>query len=193
MSAVPATKFTSVEEYLQLEETTVEKSEYYKGVKLAVQGLNVNHNRIVRNLLTAIDSFLKDGLREVLPYGTRLTVEANAFFAYPDLCIIDKKVEFWDSKTKAIINPIVILEVQSPATFGYDQGDKFKLYRDIPSLKEYILIASTEQMVQRYLKQAPHHWAFSDTRDAEALFQVETIGFSCPVKELYRNVDFQQQ
>lgn len=193
MSAVPATKLFSVEEYLQQEETAAEKSEYYRREKFIAQGWGVNHNRIVRNSVTALDNFLKAGSIEVLPYGTRLYVEANCFFAYPDLCIIDSKVDYWESKTKSIINPLVIIEVQSPATFGYDQGDKFKLYRDIPSLKEYILIASTEQMVQRYVKQAPHHWAFSDTRDAEGLFEVETIGFSCPVKELYRNVDFQQQ
>lgn len=41
-----------------------------------------------------------------------------------------------------ILNPTVIIEVLSKAKKNYDRGEKFKLYRDIESLKEYILIDS---------------------------------------------------
>lgn len=193
MSAVPATKFISVAEYLQIEETAVEKSGYYKGEVFGMSGGSVNHNRVVRNALTAIDNFLKGQSCEVFPSDMRVHIEANSLFTYPDLSIICGDIAYLEDRKDTVLNPSVIIEVLSPSTAGYDQGDKFKLYRDISSLKEYILIASTEQMVQRYLKQAPHHWAFSDVRDLDGLFQVETIGFSCLLKELYRNVDLQQQ
>lgn len=193
MSAVPATKFVSVSEYLQIEETAVEKSEYYKGEVFGMSGGSIAHNTISTNTTALLWNFLRDKPCRVFNSDQKVRIEANSLITYPDVSILCGEPELWNNRTDMILNPTVIIEVLSPSTAGYDQGDKFKLYRDIPSLKEYILIASTEQMVQRYLKQAPHHWAFSDTRDAEAMFEVETIGFSCPVKELYRNVDFQQQ
>ncbi|OLY91533.1 Endonuclease, Uma2 family (restriction endonuclease fold) [Cnuella takakiae] len=193
MSAVPATKLMSLAEYLQMEETAVEKSEYYKGEVFGMSGGSIAHNTISTNTTALLWNFLRDKPCRVFNSDQKVRIEANSLITYPDVSVLCGEPELWNNRTDMILNPSVIIEVLSPSTAGYDQGDKFKLYRDIPPLKEYILIASTEQMVQRYVKQAPHHWAFSDTRDAEGLFQVETIGFSCPVKELYRNVDFQQQ
>jgi Uma2 family endonuclease len=37
---------------------------------------------------------------------------------------------------------VVIIEILSPSTKNHDRGEKFKLYRDIPTLKEYILADS---------------------------------------------------
>ncbi|WP_158069932.1 Uma2 family endonuclease [Cnuella takakiae] len=183
----------SLAEYLQMEETAVEKSEYYKGEVFGMSGGSIAHNTISTNTTALLWNFLRDKPCRVFNSDQKVRIEANSLITYPDVSVLCGEPELWNNRTDMILNPSVIIEVLSPSTAGYDQGDKFKLYRDIPPLKEYILIASTEQMVQRYVKQAPHHWAFSDTRDAEGLFQVETIGFSCPVKELYRNVDFQQQ
>lgn len=50
-----------------------------------------------------------------------------------------------------VINPAVIIEVLSPDTYDYDHGKKFRLYRQIPSLKEYILISSAEVLVEKYI------------------------------------------
>lgn len=191
MSAVPATKFVSVAEYLQIEETAVEKSAYFKGEVFGMSGRSIAHNIISTNTTALLWNFLRDKPCRIFNSDQKVRIEANSLITYPDVSILCGEPELWNNRTDMILNPTVIIEVLSPSTAGYDQGDKFKLYRDIPSVKEYILIVSTEQMVQRYLKQAPHQWSFSDTREAEALFEVETIGFSCPVKELYRNVDFQ--
>ncbi|HEY2723010.1 MAG TPA: Uma2 family endonuclease [Chitinophagaceae bacterium] len=38
------------------------------------------------------------------------------------------------------LNLSVIIEILSHSIQNYDRGEKFKLYRDISSLKEYILI-----------------------------------------------------
>ena len=49
----------------------------------------------------------------------------------------------------------------SKSTQDYDRGSKFKLYRDLPSLKEYILISSTEVLIEKYIKQADNKWQFT--------------------------------
>jgi Uma2 family endonuclease len=190
MSALPATKLYTPEEYLLLEETAVEKHEYYQGEIFAMSGGSLVHNQIVRNALTAIDSALRKSQCQVFPSDLKVQIEANTLFTYPDLSIVCGPVELWNNRNDAITNPSVIIEVLSPSTSGYDHGEKFKLYRDIPSLKEYILIASTEIMVERYLKQSDHFWNYFETKNLENDFVVETIGFSCPLSEIYRDVSF---
>jgi len=47
-------------------------------------------------------------------------------------------------------------------------------------------------LVERYTKQATGFWTFRETANPEDAFQMETVGFSCPVKDLYRNVSFER-
>ncbi len=190
MSAVPATRLYTPEEYLLFEETAAEKHEYYQGEIFAMSGGSIVHNQIVRNALTAIDNFLKNGHYQIFPSDLKVQIEANTLFTYPDLSIVCGPIEFWNNRNDTIVNPLVIIEVLSPSTTGYDHRQKFKLYRDLPSLKEYILIASTEILVERYLKQSEHFWNYRETKNAALDFVVETIGFSSPLSEMYRDVSF---
>lgn len=191
MSAVPPTKYITVEEYLLQEETASEKHEYFGGEVFAMSGSSINHNRIVRNMLTLLDASLKGSRCEVFPSDLKVHIEANGLFTYPDLSIVCNDIETWKQRKDTITNPSVIIEVLSPSTSGYDRGQKFKLYRDIPSLKEYILISSTEMLVEQYSKQSEHIWSFRETKDSSASLQIETIGFSCPLDEVFRNVAFE--
>jgi Uma2 family endonuclease len=82
-------------------------------------------------------------------------------------------------------------EVLSKKTQNGDRGNKFKLYRSLPSLKEYSLTSSLEMLVERYTRQATGFWTFRETANPEDAFRIETVAFTCPVKDLYRNVIFE--
>jgi len=45
-----------------------------------------------------------------------------------------------DDREDILLNPTVIFEVLSPSTESYDRGVKFRRYREIESLTDYILI-----------------------------------------------------
>lgn len=190
MSAVPAPKYISVEDYLLLEEESDVKHEYYQGEMFAMAGGTIPHNRIVRNTLTALDNFLSGKDCEVFPSDQRIHCPANSFFTYPDSSIVCGGLERLEKRNDTITNPVVIIEVLSKRTKNYDRGDKFKLYRSIPSVKEYVLISSLEVLVERYTKQTNGFWYFRESADADDILQIETVGFSCPIKTLYRNVTF---
>lgn len=79
----------------------------------------------------------------------------------------------------------MIIEVLSPRTNDYDHGEKFMLYRNIPSLKEYILIASIEVRLEQYIKQSPNEWKFIEYKSAEEQITMPTISFSTLLQEFY--------
>ena len=186
---LPIFKFKTVEEYFALEESSLEKHEYYKGEIFAMAGASINHNKIVRNALTAIDNYLKDKKCEIFPSDLKVHIEANSLYTYPDLSIVCEDVLFQEGHNDTITNPTVIIEVLSPSTMDYDRGGKFALYRALPTLKEYILISSTEYHFEKFVRQGDN-WLLSETRSENDTISIETIDFQIQLAELYRNVDF---
>src|SRR5690349_19758494 len=119
MSAIPASKYISIEDYLAAEEIALEKHEYYKGEVFAMAGAGIAHNRIVRNTSTEIDSFLRDKDCEIFPSDLRIFIESNSLFTYPDLAIFCEPIKLYENRTDTSTNPVVIIEVLSKSTQDY--------------------------------------------------------------------------
>lgn len=94
------------------------------------------------------------------------------------------------NKQNVVTNPSVLIEVLSKSTQDYDRGGKFKLYRDIPSLKEYILISSFQTQLKKYETQQDGKWLFQEYKSENELLKITSIDFEILVKDFYRNVIF---
>jgi Uma2 family endonuclease len=186
---LPRLKFQTVEEYLAFEDASLEKHEYYQGEIFAMAGASFSHNQIVGNTLVDIGQHLRNKSCQVFPSDLKVQVEANSLFTYPDITILCDKPAFIENRTDTITNPTIIIEVLSPSTMDYDRAGKFILYRALPSLKEYILISSTEHRFEKFVRQG-ENWLLSEVRSPEEIVTIDTIGFQIALSELYRNVDF---
>ncbi len=187
---LPVLKYKTIEEYLAFEDEADGKHEYYQGEIFNMAGGTIDHNRVVRNTLTAIDQFLKDKTCQVYPSDLKVYIEANSLYTYPDISIICDAPEFYAERKDTILNPAVIIEVLSPGTKDYDRGGKFVLYRQIPSLQEYVLISSMGYSCERFKRQANNQWILTEVKLPTEKIAVETIGFETMLTELYRNVNF---
>ena len=189
MNAEPILKYTA-EEYLELEEASLEKNEFYKGEIFAMAGASIAHNEIVSNTMVEIGSHLKEKKCRIFPSDLRIHSIANSLYTYPDLSIICDDIQTIGRSKNTVTNPSVLIEVLSKTTQDYDHGAKFKLYRDIESLKEYILISSLETLVEKYNQQADGSWVLHEYKNEADTFTITTIDLLITVKDLYRNVDF---
>ncbi len=188
MSAAPILKYT-IEEYLATEAKSLEKHEYYQGEIFAMAGASIEHNQIVKNVIYSIEDHLRKGGKcQVFPSDLKIHIEANSLFTYPDLSIVCGKIETLENHKDIVTNPSVIVEVLSPSTQDYDRGGKFKLYRDIPSLKEYILISSTEMLVEKYDRQDDGSWILYEYKNENVNFLITTIEMEIDVKTVYHSV-----
>jgi Uma2 family endonuclease len=190
MSAVPIIKY-SIDEYLESEGNSLEKHEYYQGEIFAMAGASIEHNQIVKNVLYSTEDHLrKGGDCQIFPSDLKIHVVSNSLFTYPDLSIVCGKVETLENHKDIVTNPTVLIEVLSPTTQDYDRGGKFKLYRDIPSLKEYILVSSIEISVEKYNKQEDGSWILHEYKNENDIFNIETIQMEIDVKTFYKSVIF---
>jgi Uma2 family endonuclease len=67
-------------------------------------------------------------------------------------------LQYSDDQPDVILNPLLLVEVLSPSTEGYDRGKKFESYRTIPTFREYLLIHQDRQHVEHYSKQDDGSW-----------------------------------
>jgi predicted adenylyl cyclase CyaB len=178
-------KFTE-EEYLEMERASFEKHEYYKGEIFAVAGASDRHNVIFSNLFGALAHQLKG--TKCRPYGSdmRLHIPENSLYTYPDISITCKEnMEF--PETDNARNPAVIIEILSKSTKSYDRGEKFGLYRDIPTLKEYILVDSDKIRVEVFRINNTGHWELEEFKKREDVLTIQAVQFSISLTEIYED------
>ncbi len=177
-------RFT-IEEYLAFENASEEKHEYYDGEIFAMSGAKVDHNIISSNLSTELGQVLKGKPCRPLGSDQRVYIPKNSLFTYPDISIVCGKVETKEDDEWNMLNPTVIIEILSPSTKNYDRGDKFKLYRDIPTLREYILVDSETIAIEAFRINDSGHWELEEYKDIQAILTIKAVQTEIPVSEIY--------
>ena len=175
----------TVEEYLAFENESSEKHEYYQGEVFNMSGAKVTHNEIVQNTNHLILNHLDNKPCKVYNSDQRVCVEKNNLFTYPDLSIFCDGITTLNNDEVTAVNPSVIIEVLSPGTKDYDRGLKFKLYRDIPSLKEYILIDSETVNVDAFAINAQGYWELREYKTISETLHLPAIQLNIPLLAIY--------
>ena len=189
MAAQPRTGI-SVEEYLEFERASAEKHEYRAGAIVAMAGASYAHNLIVMNMGASLHTRLRGKSCRVLPSDLRVSVPASRLFTYPDLTVVCGPPRFSDDRQDTLLNPQIIIEVLSPSTGDYDRGLKFRHYRSIESLREYVLIEQDSRRIEHSVRQANDRWLLSDTVGPDATLHLPTLDCAIPFAEIYEEIVF---
>jgi Uma2 family endonuclease len=180
-------KHLTIEEYLQYERSSEQKHEFYNGEVFAMAGAGARHNKIFSNFFIALGIALEG--KPCQPYGSdmRIHIPENSLFTYPDISIIcgDRIPSEEDENT--FIRPSVLIEILSPSTQDYDRGGKFKLYRDIPTLKEYILIDSESINIEIFRVNVRLHWELEEYKDLTATLKISSLEVALPLAKIYHD------
>jgi Uma2 family endonuclease len=133
----------SFEDWLEGERAALEgRSEYIGGEVFAMTGASAAHNGIVTNISSELRTQMKGRPCQVYANDMKVRVRASNAGTYPDLSLI--------------------VEVLSDSTEAYDRGGKFALYRQIPSLREYLLVSQRQVQVDLYTRGDDDRWTLTD-------------------------------
>lgn len=174
-----------MEEYLAMENAAVEKHEYYKGEIFAMSGSKVPHNRIAGNVYAGLHQKLKG--KKCRPYNSdqRIHIKSNTLFTYPDISVVCGEDVTLNNDNWNILNPAIIIEVLSPSTKNYDRGEKFMLYREIPTLQEYVLVDSESVHIELFRLNAIHRWELEEYKSIGDQLYIKAINEIIPLAEIY--------
>ena len=178
------------EEYLEFEINSPERHEYINGEIIPMTGGLPNHNLIIGNLYAALNFLLKREPYFVFVTDQRLWIPKQRIHTYPDIMVVEGALQLQTGRKDTITNPLLIVEVLSKSTQTYDQGNKFKFYRTIPSFQEYILIDQYSIHVEQYYKTESNQWIFSEKDGEESILKFNKIPFEIVLADIYNKVDF---
>ena len=185
MIAISQPHRMSVDAYLEWEPLQELRYEFVDGEVLAMTGGTLPHNDIAINLLTALRP-------QVRRHGCRINIAdakvsvTPTRYRYPDLVVsCDQRDR---DALDAIRHPKLIVEVLSAGTEALDRGEKFKEFRSLESLEEYVLVSSTEIGVEIYRRGEGRMWLYTAYQDGE-LIRLESVDFEFPIELFYEGVN----
>ena len=184
MAINPREPEMSLDEFLAWEAGETTKHEFVDGHVFAMAGASRAHGTIALNLAalvrpairkTGCQAYLAD--MKVIPPGQRSV-------RYPDLVLTCDSRDLDDEHITRF--PKLIVEVLSRSTAAVDRGEKFEEYRRIPTLEEYVIIDSTQVLVE-ILRRGDDLWTFKEYGPGST-FRLESIPLDIAVNDLYEDI-----
>ena len=183
-------KKMSPDEFLVWERAEEFRHEYRDGLIVAMSGARRAHNLISVNMASELRTALKDRDCEIYASEMRVWVPKTRLYTYPDIVVVCGEPQFVDDEFDTLLNPIVVVEILSESTEGYDRGLKFQNYRSIDSLKEYVLVSQDKASVEKYVKHGDGFWMLSEASGLDNGITLETIDCTLSLTDVYDKVNF---
>lgn len=177
------------EEYLAYEDVSQTKHEYCGGRIYDMAGSSPDHALIQANLTVALGLQLRGSPCRVFASELRISVIDIDLFTYPDLSIVCGALEFDPRSSVSVTNPSVLVEVLSRSTRANERGEKFKFYKHISSLQEYVLVDSERPHVE-ILRRAGRRWNIELFDGADATIVLESIACQIQMRQIYEQVSW---
>lgn len=182
------TKLT-VEEYLQLEEKSEVRHEFYNGEMYAMAGGTVNHNRLTRRVASLLDgqpSLTKCG---VFSENMKVDVKVGAHMPYPDVVLTCHPFDLRGNNT-IIRQPRLLVEVLSRSTAHKDRGDKWRDYRKMSSLWYYMLVDQYSTVVELFSRiEDTNEWINTLYEDTGDVIVLPRLSCEMTVGAIYEGID----
>lgn len=173
-------------DFLAWDETQTERHEYLDGDVFAMAGVEDRHATVTGNVYIALRQHLRGSPCRVFATDVKLHVDAaNAYF-YPDVFVTCSEAD----RASALIkrDALLVVEVQSSSTAGYDRGAKLASYRLAPALQEIVLIDIDARRCDVYRRSEAAVWSLRSFGREEAL-QLASVDLHIPASELYAELD----
>jgi Uma2 family endonuclease len=183
MFRVDPVRRMSVEDYLELEETSAVKHEYVAGEVFAMSGVTTRHNLINLNLSRLLHAATRRRGCRVFGMDVKLRAAADRIY-YPDAIVACGKAAEVDLIVEL---PTVVVEITSPSTRATDRREKRDAYQRIPSLRTYVIVEQRRRQVTLYTRDADGEWERNELTGSGDVV-IPAIDATLTLDEIYEDV-----
>lgn len=184
--AEPALRRLSYLEYLEVEATAEVRHEYVDGELYAMSGGTPAHALLAANTIFELRVAHRGGPCAPYTSDLRVYVEAEHRAAYPDVTVLCGPPVHAPADPDAVTNPTVLVAVLSDSTERCDRGEKFRVYRQLPTLRDYVLVSQTEPYLEHFARNDDASWTLRTAGPGEAV--TLSTGAVLAVDALYAGV-----
>ena len=172
----------SAQDFLAWDAAQTLRHEFVAGEVFAMAGAGEAHVTAAGNLYLVLRQHLAGTPCRTFITDMKLQVEAADAFFYADVMVSCSSADAADPLVKR--DPVLLVEVLSPATAAYDRGDKFAAYRKLPGLREYLLVDTDSRRCDLYRKGADGLWVLHPFEPGQDL-RLESVALDVPPAQLW--------
>lgn len=184
--ALTGTKPLGVEEYIESEERSELRHEFTENQLIPTPGTTDYHNQICQNLSFLLRVLLKSQGFRIFVEGVKVQITNQRDYTYPDVFVTSDPRDLEDRYIKKY--PSIIFEVMSKTSRIEDSTDKFIRYKNIESLRNYILVDSEKQLVEVRVKLDNGDWESETYLTSNTRFPVPALSLELTFEEVYEGV-----
>jgi Uma2 family endonuclease len=184
-----ADKYWTLEEYWEFLEQAPEKYEYFRGQLFLMAGGTMRHAVISSNVTRQLGNQLEGKPCRAVGGELRVRVDAADMETYPDAMVFCPPFEFYRERQDVLLNPQVIVEVLSPSTANYDRGAKFDLYKQLPSLTDFLLIWQDRVRVDHFRRLENNEWLLRTAQDLDQVISIENVTCTLKLSDIYNSLE----
>ena len=182
----PRSQF-SPEDYLAWENIQESRNEYVAGEVFAMVGARDAHVTITGNLFALLRDHLRGGRCRVFFTDMKLRVESANCFFYPDVFVTCDERDRTPERAYFKSHAVLVAEVLSDSTVAFDRGRKFAFYRELQSLREYVLIDPDAHNVEIFRRDPTDHWVLYPFGPGSEV-ELASVGLRTPIGAIYEDV-----
>lgn len=171
----------TVERFLAWEDGQEGRHEFDGTRAVAMTGGSRDHQRIVHNLVRALEDRLDQARFDVL---AEMRVETGGKVRYPDVCVCAGRVP---GQARTLRDALAVFEVLSPETEATDRGEKRRDYARLPGLRRYVPVGQDRAAAEAWERTAEGGWAVSEV-GADGAIALPEAGVEVPMAEVHRGV-----
>ncbi|MEM1035086.1 MAG: Uma2 family endonuclease [Myxococcota bacterium] len=142
----------SLAEYLEVEEMSAVRHEYFAGGIYAMAGGTPEHSALSGSIIAALVGQLRGRPCRVHSADLRLRILATGLATYADAAVVWAPEAYDPESPTHVTNPVLVVEVLSPSTQDYDLGDKRRHYQRIESLEAYLCVAQDRRRFELWTR-----------------------------------------
>ncbi len=170
-----------VEDFLAWAEGRTERWQFVEGRPVVKAGAPDPHDFVTVNTSLALGERLQGS--PCRPHGPDRGVRiGRRNFYLPDVSVSCRRPDGTFSP-----EPVLVVEVLSPASERDDRGVKWRNYQQLTSLRHYLLLSQDEPVAELFSR-GERGWIDTRLEGRDADIPLDALGIGLPMGELYRDV-----
>lgn len=174
--------------YLDIEQRADRRHEWLDGAVYAMAGGTLEHGQLSASVIGELLARAAGCGCRVFSADAKVRVRATGLATYPDASVVCGPIERDPDDRNAMINPVVLVEVLSDGTEAYDRGEKFEHYRQLPSLRDYVLVSQRRPLVEVFSRDDRDRWVLTAVGAGER-FTLTAMEGAIEVDRIYAGVE----
>jgi Uma2 family endonuclease len=187
MAAPALTPRVTYAAYLAFERAADARHAFHDGEIYAMAGGTPAHSVLGANATRALGVALAQHACTAASSDQRIYISQD-HSAYADAAVICPPLARPPEDPDALTNPTLLLEVTSPTSATWDRDGKFALYRTLPSLRHYLVVAHEAWQVDHFERLPDGSWRMTSHGPGDSV-EIGSLGIRLSVDDLYAKVE----